>query len=59
MKLETNIDEADAKILQALLRDVRTDFADIAKECNLSTNAITQRYRKLKQNGIHRNNDNS
>ena len=52
MTPESTIDETDAKILKALLRDVRTDFADIAKECNLSTTAITQRYRKLKQNGI-------
>jgi DNA-binding Lrp family transcriptional regulator len=52
MKTQPKIDAVDIKILKALLRDVRTNFADIAKECNLSTTAITQRYRKMKQNGI-------
>ena len=52
MKPKPKIDETDIKILKALLRDARTNFADIAKECNLSITAITQRYRKMKQNGI-------
>lgn len=52
MKPKPKIDEIDIKILKALLRDARTNLADIAKECNLSITAITQRYRKMKQNGI-------
>ena len=52
MKTKSKIDNTDAKILKALLRDARTNFVDIAKECNLSIAAIAQRYRKMKQNGI-------
>jgi DNA-binding Lrp family transcriptional regulator len=51
MKTQPKIDAVGIKILQALLRDARTNFADIAKECNLSTTAITQRYQKMKKNG--------
>ena len=46
------IDEVDIKILKALSRDVRKNFAEIAKDCNLSITAITQRYRRMKKNGI-------
>ena len=52
MKSQPKIDETDVKILKALLRDARTSFVDIAKECNLSLTAITQRYKKLKKTGI-------
>jgi DNA-binding Lrp family transcriptional regulator len=52
MKSLPKIDDVDIKILKALLRDARTNFADIAKDCNVSIPAITQRYRKMKQNGI-------
>ena len=52
MNTKPKIDEVDVKILKALLRDARTNFADIAKECNLSITAITQRYKKMKRNGI-------
>jgi Lrp/AsnC family transcriptional regulator for asnA, asnC and gidA len=51
MEKRTKIDDVDVKILQALLRDARTNFVDIAKECNLSITAITQRYQKMKKNG--------
>jgi Lrp/AsnC family leucine-responsive transcriptional regulator len=52
MKPRHRIDDVDVKILKALLSDARASFADIAKESNLSIPAITQRYRKMKQNGI-------
>lgn len=52
MKPEREISDIDAKILKALLRDARTNLADIAKDCNLSITAIAQRYKKLKQDGI-------
>ena len=52
MKPHHRIDDIDIIILKALLSDARASFADIAKESNLSIPAITQRYRKMKQNGI-------
>ena len=52
MKALPKIDNVDIKILKALSRDARTRFADIAKDCNLSITAITQRYRKMRKDGI-------
>jgi len=48
----SKIDEIDAKILKTLLKDARTKFSDIAKECKVSTTAIANRFKKLKQTGI-------
>ena len=52
MEPQPKIDETDIKILKALLRDARSSFADIAKDCNISITAIAQRYKKMKQTGI-------
>lgn len=52
MDCEPVIDTVDTEILKCLLKDARCDFTEIAKKCNLSVTAITQRYRKLKRNGI-------
>jgi len=52
MKAPPKIDSVDIKILRALSKDARKNFADIAKDCNLSITAITQRYRKMRRNGI-------
>lgn len=49
---QQEIDEVDRKILLALLKDARCNFADIAKDCQVSIPAITQRYKKMKENGI-------
>jgi Lrp/AsnC family transcriptional regulator for asnA, asnC and gidA len=46
------IDEVDVKILKALLKDARTSFADIAKDCGMSTNSIRIRFERLKKAGI-------
>ena len=54
-QMETNqvtIDEIDAKILRTLIKDARTRFTDIAKDCGISTNAIVKRFYKLKQLGV-------
>lgn len=50
--LSTQIDEIDAKILKALLHDARTNFTDIARACGVSTNAIVNRFQKLKRSEI-------
>jgi len=49
---QPKIDEIDVKILEALLRDARCNFAEIAKKCNLSITAIAQRYKRLKKAGV-------
>jgi len=49
---QTVIDKTDRKILRALLEDARCNFSEIARDCNVSTTAIAQRYKKLERNGI-------
>jgi Lrp/AsnC family transcriptional regulator for asnA, asnC and gidA len=46
------IDDIDVKILKSLLNDPRTSFTEIAKDCNMSTNAIRIRYRRLEETGV-------
>jgi Lrp/AsnC family transcriptional regulator for asnA, asnC and gidA len=48
------IDEVNFKIIRALQKDARTSFADIAKDCGVSTDTISKRYRKMKKAGIIR-----
>ena len=52
MSREIKIDEIDAEILKALQIDARTPLKDIAKECGLSSVAISKRIEKLKHKGI-------
>ncbi len=52
MDSQVKIDEIDVKILKALLKDARTSFADIARDCGVSTNTIVTRFYKLKQSGV-------
>jgi DNA-binding Lrp family transcriptional regulator len=47
----SQIDETDRKILKALLKDARCSFSEVAEDCKISTVAVAQRYKKLKQNG--------
>jgi Lrp/AsnC family transcriptional regulator, regulator for asnA, asnC and gidA len=51
MKRQPPIDDTDRKILNALLKDARCNFSEIAEDCKISTVAVAQRYKKLKQNG--------
>lgn len=46
------IDEVDVRILKTLLRNVRTSFSEIAKDCGMSSNAIRIRFERLKKNGV-------
>jgi Lrp/AsnC family transcriptional regulator for asnA, asnC and gidA len=48
----TKIDEIDAKILKALLKNARTTYADIARECGVSSNSIRLRFERLQKTGI-------
>ena len=46
------LDAIDVKILRTLLIDGRTSFAEIARECGVSTNTIFNRFQKLKKVGV-------
>lgn len=52
MAEQTKIDEIDVKILKALIKDARTSFAEIARDCGISTNAIVKRFYRLKNAGV-------
>jgi Lrp/AsnC family leucine-responsive transcriptional regulator len=49
---QVKIDEIDVKILKTLLKDARASFADIARDCIISTNAIVKRFYRLKRTGV-------
>jgi DNA-binding Lrp family transcriptional regulator len=48
------IDEINFRIIRSLQRDARTSFADIAKDCKVSTDTISKRFRKMKKAGVIR-----
>ena len=50
----TQVDEIDVNILRALQRNARHNFVDIAKNCSVSTDTISKRFRKMKEAGIIR-----
>ena len=52
MNARPKIDETDITILKTLLNDPRTSFADIAKDCGMSTSTIQMRFKRLKKDGI-------
>ncbi len=52
MNSQVNIDEIDAKILTTLLRESRTTFTEIARECKISVAAVRMRYKHLWKTGI-------
>ena len=49
---QLSIDEVDTKILKTLLKNARTSFSEIAKDCGMSSNAIRIRFNRLEKNGI-------
>jgi Lrp/AsnC family leucine-responsive transcriptional regulator len=52
MRTKTEIDEVDAKILGALIKDARTRLKDIARDCGLSSVAVLNRINNLKAKGV-------
>ena len=54
MPFQLRIDGIDIGIIRALQKDARTNFADIAKHCGVSTDTISKRFRKMKKAGIIR-----
>jgi Lrp/AsnC family transcriptional regulator for asnA, asnC and gidA len=52
MSHNVKIDQIDLKLIRALQKDARTNFVDIARDCGVSTDTISKRFRKLKKAGI-------
>ena len=52
MVVRQKIDEIDIKILKNLLKNARTSYANIGRECGLSSNSIRLRFRRLKEAGV-------
>ncbi len=48
MNVQVEIDEIDVKILRELVQDARTKLKDIAKQCGVSSTAILNRIKRLK-----------
>ena len=48
------IDEIDVNIIRALQRNARANFSDIARDCRVSTDTISKRFRKMRRAGIIR-----
>jgi DNA-binding Lrp family transcriptional regulator len=48
------VDDIDLKIIRALQKDARAVFAYIARDCGVSTDTISKRFRKMKKAGIIR-----
>lgn len=45
-------DAVDAKILKTLLRDARTSFTEMARNCKITVGAVRMRYKRLWKAGI-------
>jgi Lrp/AsnC family transcriptional regulator, leucine-responsive regulatory protein len=46
------LDETDWRILEALQRDGRMSYADLAREVAMSPSAVTERVRRLEESGV-------
>ncbi len=52
MSYKLHIDSLDRKILSILIKDARTPFLEVARECNVSGAAIHQRVQRLIRLGV-------
>ena len=50
--VKTTLDATDRKILRYLIKNARTPFLEIARECGISGAAIHQRIKKLEEMGV-------
>jgi DNA-binding Lrp family transcriptional regulator len=48
------IDKIDVNTIRALQKDARADFAGIARDCDVSTDTISKRFRRMKKAGVIR-----
>ena len=49
MSSNVRIDEIDLNIIRVLQKDARASFAGIARDCGVSTDTISKRFRKMKK----------
>jgi Lrp/AsnC family transcriptional regulator for asnA, asnC and gidA len=54
MSVKQKLDETDISIIRFLQRDARSNFADIAKNCRVSIDTISKRFKRLKKTGVIR-----
>lgn len=54
MPVTSKLDEVDVKIIRALQKDARTNFADIAKDCDVSVDTVSKRFKRLMKSGVAR-----
>ena len=54
MVTKQKIDEIDISIIRFLQKDARANFADIAKNCHVSIDTISKRFKRLKKAGVVR-----
>jgi DNA-binding Lrp family transcriptional regulator len=52
LQKQPKIDETAAKILHSLLKESRTTFNEIAKNCKITVNAVRSRFERLKRDGV-------
>jgi Lrp/AsnC family transcriptional regulator for asnA, asnC and gidA len=50
----TDLDEVDLKIIRALQKDARTNFANIAKDCEVSVDTVSKRFKRLLKSKVAR-----
>ncbi len=48
------LDEIDIAIIRALQKDARASFASIAKNCNVSIDTISKRFKRIEETGVAR-----
>ena len=54
MNSNLRIDQVDITIIRALQTDARVNFSTIARDCGVSTDTISKRFRKMKKAGVIR-----
>jgi len=54
MTSKVRIDEVDVNIVRTLQKDARANFASIARDCGVSTDTISKRFRRMKKVGVIR-----
>ena len=54
MDTETKLDDLDVKIIRALQKNARNNFADIAKDCKVSVDTVSKRFNRLLELGVAR-----
>ncbi|PZG09498.1 Lrp/AsnC family transcriptional regulator [Nonomuraea aridisoli] len=47
-----SLDETDMRILEALQRDGRASYAELARTVSMSASAVTERVRRLEESGV-------